>query len=95
MFKINYTTAVISTIRKQVWEKELQLNSLFNFFHIFLNYALFGYRNIHWLTLIFPEFCRMLFGERPFWWIGESHLFDTNQPKVQQFPSTCETGPGE
>lgn len=37
----------------------------------------------------------MLFGERPFWWIGESGLFVNNQPKVLQFSSTCETGPGE
>ncbi|TNN03260.1 glucose-6-phosphatase 3 [Takifugu flavidus] len=44
-----------------------------------------------WLNLVFKW---MLFGERPFWWMGESHLFDTVQPKVQQFPSTCETGPG-
>uniref|UniRef100_A0A3Q3XKP2 Glucose-6-phosphatase 3 n=1 Tax=Mola mola TaxID=94237 RepID=A0A3Q3XKP2_MOLML len=42
-----------------------------------------------WLNLVF----KMLFGERPFWWIGESHLFDNKQPNVQQFPSTCETGP--
>uniref|UniRef100_A0A3Q3XKN9 Glucose-6-phosphatase 3 n=1 Tax=Mola mola TaxID=94237 RepID=A0A3Q3XKN9_MOLML len=44
-----------------------------------------------WLNLVFKW---MLFGERPFWWIGESHLFDNKQPNVQQFPSTCETGPG-
>ncbi|XP_004080645.1 glucose-6-phosphatase 3 [Oryzias latipes] len=45
-----------------------------------------------WLNLVFKW---MLFGERPFWWIGESRLYDkTNQPKVHQFPSTCETGPG-
>ncbi|KAJ8264602.1 hypothetical protein GJAV_G00151170 [Gymnothorax javanicus] len=31
---------------------------------------------------------------RPFWWVGESRLFLTNPPQVQQFPSTCETGPG-
>lgn len=37
----------------------------------------------------------MLFGERPFWWIGESGLFVNKQPNVQQFSSTCETGPGE
>ncbi|XP_041714867.1 glucose-6-phosphatase 3 isoform X2 [Coregonus clupeaformis] len=36
----------------------------------------------------------MLFGERPFWWVGESHLFDKNPPKLHQFASTCETGPG-
>ncbi|XP_015243202.1 PREDICTED: glucose-6-phosphatase 3 [Cyprinodon variegatus] len=36
----------------------------------------------------------MLFGERPFWWVGESQLFVETQPKISQFPSTCETGPG-
>ncbi|XP_072229344.1 glucose-6-phosphatase 3 [Leuresthes tenuis] len=44
-----------------------------------------------WLNLVFKW---MLFGERPFWWIGESGLFVNTQPKVHQFPSTCETGPG-
>lgn len=44
-----------------------------------------------WLNLVFKW---MLFGERPFWWIGESRLFVNKQPKVQQFSSTCETGPG-
>nr|XP_019960313.1 PREDICTED: glucose-6-phosphatase 3 [Paralichthys olivaceus] len=44
-----------------------------------------------WLNLVFKW---MLFGERPFWWIGESGLFVDKQPKVQQFSSTCETGPG-
>ncbi|XP_068162417.1 glucose-6-phosphatase 3 [Antennarius striatus] len=44
-----------------------------------------------WLNLVFKW---MLFGERPFWWIGESQLFENNQPRVLQFPSTCETGPG-
>lgn len=44
-----------------------------------------------WLNLVFKW---MLFGERPFWWIGESGLFVDKQPKVVQFSSTCETGPG-
>ncbi|CAB1338372.1 unnamed protein product [Coregonus sp. 'balchen'] len=44
-----------------------------------------------WLNLVFKW---MLFGERPFWWVGESHLFDKNPPKLHQFASTCETGPG-
>ncbi|XP_046887858.1 glucose-6-phosphatase 3 [Hypomesus transpacificus] len=44
-----------------------------------------------WFNLIFKW---MLFGERPFWWIGESHLYENNPPKVNQFASTCETGPG-
>ncbi|KAK2820641.1 hypothetical protein Q5P01_023600 [Channa striata] len=44
-----------------------------------------------WLNLVFKWF---LFGERPFWWIGESGLFVNRQPEVYQFSSTCETGPG-
>ncbi|XP_062269833.1 glucose-6-phosphatase 3 [Platichthys flesus] len=44
-----------------------------------------------WLNLVFKW---MLFGERPFWWIGESRLFVDKQLTVQQFSSTCETGPG-
>lgn len=44
-----------------------------------------------WLNLVFKW---MLFGERPFWWIGESRLFVNKQPRVHQVSSTCETGPG-
>nr|XP_057934220.1 glucose-6-phosphatase 3 isoform X2 [Doryrhamphus excisus] len=44
-----------------------------------------------WLNLMLKW---LLFGERPYWWIGESHIFDGKQPKVQQFPTTCENGPG-
>lgn len=46
-----------------------------------------------WLNLLLKW---MLFGERPFWWIAESGHFvnDNVQPKVHQFASTCETGPG-
>ncbi|XP_066554859.1 glucose-6-phosphatase 3 [Amia ocellicauda] len=44
-----------------------------------------------WLNLVFKW---MLFGERPFWWVGESGLFRLDQPRLRQFPSTCETGPG-
>lgn len=44
-----------------------------------------------WLNLVVKW---MLFGERPYWWIGESRLFINKPPHVQQFSSTCETGPG-
>ncbi|KAI4887366.1 hypothetical protein NFI96_027510 [Prochilodus magdalenae] len=44
-----------------------------------------------WLNLVFKW---ILFGQRPYWWIGESRLFLKNPPQVQQFQSTCETGPG-
>uniref|UniRef100_A0A1A8N9G7 Glucose-6-phosphatase n=2 Tax=Nothobranchius rachovii TaxID=451742 RepID=A0A1A8N9G7_9TELE len=44
-----------------------------------------------WLNLVFKW---MLFGERPFWWIGESRLYVNMPPRIHQFPSTCETGPG-
>lgn len=39
--------------------------------------------------------CRILFGERPYWWVKESGLFEKHPPQLQQFPSTCETGPGK
>ncbi|XP_042562787.1 glucose-6-phosphatase 3-like, partial [Clupea harengus] len=44
-----------------------------------------------WLNLVFKW---ILFGERPYWWMKESRLFEKNPPQLQQFPSTCETGPG-
>ncbi|KAL2078657.1 hypothetical protein ACEWY4_026342 [Coilia grayii] len=44
-----------------------------------------------WLNLVFKW---ILFGERPYWWVKESRLFVKNPPQLQQFPSTCETGPG-
>lgn len=40
-----------------------------------------------WLNLVFKW---VLFGQRPFWWIGETGI----STEVQQFASTCETGPG-
>uniref|UniRef100_A0A8C2AI75 glucose-6-phosphatase n=1 Tax=Cyprinus carpio TaxID=7962 RepID=A0A8C2AI75_CYPCA len=54
------------------------------------HYKFLSFLRFHMLT-----FCvRILFGERPYWWIGHSGLFSKNPPKVQQFLSTCETGPG-
>ncbi|XP_054656795.1 glucose-6-phosphatase 3 [Dunckerocampus dactyliophorus] len=44
-----------------------------------------------WLNLMLKW---VLFGERPYWWIGESLVFHGKQPKVQQFSTTCENGPG-
>lgn len=40
-----------------------------------------------WLNLVLKW---LLFGQRPFWWIGENGV----SAKVHQFSSTCETGPG-
>ncbi|XP_051927492.1 glucose-6-phosphatase a, catalytic subunit, tandem duplicate 1 isoform X2 [Hippocampus zosterae] len=37
----------------------------------------------------------VLFGERPYWWIHETHFYGANEaPSLQQFAVTCETGPG-
>ncbi|XP_066520348.1 glucose-6-phosphatase 3 [Hoplias malabaricus] len=44
-----------------------------------------------WLNLVLKW---ILFGQRSYWWIGQSGLFRKNTPEVQQFQSTCETGPG-
>ncbi|XP_077594348.1 glucose-6-phosphatase 3 [Stigmatopora nigra] len=44
-----------------------------------------------WLNLMLKS---VLFGERPFWWIPESHIFANKLPKLEQYSSTCENGPG-
>ncbi|XP_020367259.2 glucose-6-phosphatase catalytic subunit 1-like [Rhincodon typus] len=45
-----------------------------------------------WLNLIFKWF---LFGQRPYWWVHETEFYaNSSLPVVQQFPITCETGPG-
>ena len=46
------------------------------------------------LNLIF--ILRILFGERPYWWIQETGYYgNSTVPYIEQFPMTCETGPGE
>ena len=41
-------------------------------------------------------FFRILFGERPYWWVHETaHYADSVRPHIEQYPMTCETGPGE
>lgn len=38
---------------------------------------------------------RVLFGERPYWWVHETRFYGSGSaPALQQFPITCETGPG-
>ncbi|XP_028446497.1 glucose-6-phosphatase 2 isoform X4 [Perca flavescens] len=45
-----------------------------------------------WFNLIFKWF---LFGQRPYWWVQESHVYHNDSfPHLEQFPITCETGPG-
>ncbi|XP_028263309.1 glucose-6-phosphatase catalytic subunit 1 [Parambassis ranga] len=45
-----------------------------------------------WLNLVFKW---VLFGERPYWWVHETaHYANTAAPHIQQYPMTCETGPG-
>ncbi|ELT95925.1 hypothetical protein CAPTEDRAFT_186644 [Capitella teleta] len=45
-----------------------------------------------WINAILKWF---LFGHRPYWWIHETSLYtDGQRPDLQQFPLTCETGPG-
>ncbi|XP_068192458.1 glucose-6-phosphatase catalytic subunit 1 [Antennarius striatus] len=37
----------------------------------------------------------LLFGERPYWWVQETDYYrNSSQPMIEQFPMTCETGPG-
>ncbi|XP_032628692.1 glucose-6-phosphatase catalytic subunit 1-like [Chelonoidis abingdonii] len=45
-----------------------------------------------WLNLVFKW---ILFGQRPYWWVRETDYYgNTSTPVIQQFPVTCETGPG-
>ncbi|NXN99390.1 G6PC phosphatase, partial [Rhinopomastus cyanomelas] len=45
-----------------------------------------------WLNLVFKW---ILFGERPYWWVHETDYYsNVTAPEIQQFPLTCETGPG-
>ncbi|XP_030195493.1 glucose-6-phosphatase catalytic subunit 1 [Gadus morhua] len=45
-----------------------------------------------WLNLVFKW---ILFGERPYWWVHEAAYYhDKVAPHIQQYPMTCETGPG-
>ncbi|XP_068775122.1 glucose-6-phosphatase catalytic subunit 1 [Struthio camelus] len=45
-----------------------------------------------WLNLVFKW---ILFGERPYWWVHETDYYsNASAPHIQQFPLTCETGPG-
>nr|XP_060637246.1 glucose-6-phosphatase catalytic subunit 1-like isoform X1 [Anolis sagrei ordinatus] len=45
-----------------------------------------------WLNLVFKW---ILFGQRPYWWVHEASFYhNTSAPVIQQFPVTCETGPG-
>ncbi|KAG1954645.1 glucose-6-phosphatase [Pimephales promelas] len=45
-----------------------------------------------WLNLVFKW---ILFGERPYWWIHEtSYYINSSAPHIEQYPMTCETGPG-
>ncbi|KAI3365494.1 hypothetical protein L3Q82_010578 [Scortum barcoo] len=45
-----------------------------------------------WLNLVLKW---VLFGERPYWWVHETRFYGAGpSPSLQQFPITCETGPG-
>ncbi|XP_033962710.1 glucose-6-phosphatase catalytic subunit 1 [Pseudochaenichthys georgianus] len=45
-----------------------------------------------WLNLVFKW---ILFGERPYWWVHEADYYaNTVRPHIEQYPITCETGPG-
>ncbi|XP_007572116.1 glucose-6-phosphatase-like [Poecilia formosa] len=45
-----------------------------------------------WLNLVLKW---VLSGERPYWWVHETQFYGAGKaPSLQQFPITCETGPG-
>ncbi|XP_029428096.1 glucose-6-phosphatase-like [Rhinatrema bivittatum] len=45
-----------------------------------------------WLNLVLKW---VLSGQRPYWWVHETLYYrNTSVPAIEQFPITCETGPG-
>ncbi|KAE8575710.1 hypothetical protein XENTR_v10003919 [Xenopus tropicalis] len=45
-----------------------------------------------WLNLVFKW---ILFGQRPYWWVHDTAYYgNSSAPAIEQFPVTCETGPG-
>ncbi|KAM4622379.1 glucose-6-phosphatase catalytic subunit 1-like [Discoglossus pictus] len=45
-----------------------------------------------WLNLVFKW---ILFGQRPYWWVHDTDYYgNASAPVIEQFPVTCETGPG-
>ncbi|OCT60480.1 glucose-6-phosphatase catalytic subunit 1 [Xenopus laevis] len=45
-----------------------------------------------WLNLVFKW---ILFGQRPYWWVHDTDYYNNiSAPIIEQFPVTCETGPG-
>ncbi|XP_078501464.1 glucose-6-phosphatase catalytic subunit 1-like [Lissotriton helveticus] len=45
-----------------------------------------------WLNLVFKW---ILFGQRPYWWVHDTDYYsNTSAPVIEQYPATCETGPG-
>ncbi|XP_077175033.1 glucose-6-phosphatase 2 [Paroedura picta] len=45
-----------------------------------------------WFNLIFKW---ILFGHRPYWWVQETKIYPNQSiARLEQFPITCETGPG-
>ena len=39
------------------------------------------------------DYFRLLHGERPYWWVHETSLYQV-APTIHQYSLTCETGPG-
>ncbi|RWS29486.1 glucose-6-phosphatase-like protein [Leptotrombidium deliense] len=82
------------------------ISSLFDPRYAFLFFAplvfsldRFAGRKLMWVAVV-AEWSNMLLkwvlhGERPYWWIHETNIYNkTQMPDVQQFFLTCETGPG-
>ncbi|XP_069093842.1 glucose-6-phosphatase catalytic subunit 1-like [Pleurodeles waltl] len=45
-----------------------------------------------WLNLVFKW---ILSGQRPYWWVHDTDYYNnTSAPVIEQYPVTCETGPG-
>uniref|UniRef100_A0A8C1NY85 Glucose-6-phosphatase n=1 Tax=Cyprinus carpio TaxID=7962 RepID=A0A8C1NY85_CYPCA len=51
--------------------------------------------NLNIEYLFIKSLNRLMFGERPYWWVKETVYYgNLTVPQIKQFPMTCETGPG-
>lgn len=61
-----------------------------------LNFPSFFFFCFISLFFFFLIIIRILFGHRPYWWVHETVIYpNQSSPCLEQFPITCETGPGK
>lgn len=72
----------------------LSLSHFYRKKYLIFNYIIVLYLKIYTHLHFFKY--RILFGHRPYWWVQETQIYPNHSsPCLEQFPTTCETGPGK